>query len=96
MAYFVDVAGTTAILCFQGRVSEAQRARAARARESDLRHRPWYRGILRQGRTVLTPPYESIPTGEACLTAATPLFGPGGELLGVLGIDVNINGWTRI
>jgi methyl-accepting chemotaxis protein len=96
MAYFVDVAGATAILCFQGRVSEAQRARAARARESDLRHRPWYRGVLRQGRTVLTPPYESIPTGEACLTAATPLFGPGGELLGVLGIDVNINGWTRI
>jgi methyl-accepting chemotaxis protein len=96
MAYFVDVTGATAILCFQGRVPEAQRARAARAREADLRHRPWYRGVLRQGRTVLIPPYDSIPTGEACLTAASPLYGPDGELLGVLGIDVNVNGWTRI
>ena len=96
MAYFVDVTGATAILCFQGRVPEAQRARAARAREGDLRHRPWYRGVLRQGRTVLIPPYDSIPTGEACLTAACPLYGPDGELLGVLGIDVNVNGWTRI
>jgi hypothetical protein len=96
MAYFVDSTGATAILCFQGRVPEPLRARAARAREADLRHRPWYRGVLRQGRTVLIPPYLSIPTGEACLTAATPLRAANGELLGVLGIDVNINGWMRI
>jgi hypothetical protein len=96
MAYFVDSTGATAILCFQGRVPEPLRARAARAREADLRHRPWYRGVLRQGRTVLIPPYLSIPTGEACLTAATPLRAVNGELLGVLGLDVNINGWMRI
>jgi hypothetical protein len=96
MAYFVDAASATSILCFQGRVSEPLRARAARAREGDLRQRPWYRGVARQGRTVITPPYESIPSGEACFTAAAPWIGPDGQFAGVLGIDVNINAWTRI
>ncbi|HZF11410.1 MAG TPA: methyl-accepting chemotaxis protein [Thermoanaerobaculia bacterium] len=96
LAYFVDASGATAVLCFQGRVPEPQRARAARAREGDLRLRPWYRGVVRQGRTVITPPYESIPSGEACFTAAAPFAGPDGRLAGVLGIDVNVNAWTRI
>jgi methyl-accepting chemotaxis protein len=96
MAYFVDASGATRVLCFQGRVSEQLRARAARARESDLRHRPWFRGVARQGRTVLTSPYESIPTGEPCFTAAAPWFDADGRLAGVLGVDVNIGGWTRI
>ena len=75
---------------------QGQRSSVLRAREGDLRHRPWYRGVVRQGRTVLIPPYESIPTGQACLTAAAPLHGPDGELFGVLGLDVNVDGWTRI
>src|SRR5262249_28295706 len=95
MAYFVDASGATA-LCFQGRVPEALRARAARAREGDLRQRPWYRGVARQGRTVITAPYESIPTGQACFTAAAPFAGPDARLAGVLGIDVNVNAWTPI
>ncbi|HTQ78358.1 MAG TPA: hypothetical protein VMM92_00065, partial [Thermoanaerobaculia bacterium] len=96
MAYYVDVSGFTAALCFQGRVSEQLRARASRAREGDLRTRPWFRGVVRQGRTVLIPPYDSILTGESCFTTATPVIGPEGQLLGVLGVDVNVDGWTRI
>ena len=58
--------------------------------------RPWFVAARRDGRPILTPPYESLLTGEPCFTMATPLHGHQGEALGVLGVDVSLRGWTRM
>jgi methyl-accepting chemotaxis protein len=58
--------------------------------------RPWFQSAMRDGRTILTPLYESLLTGEPCFTVATPVRDTGDRLVGVLGLDVNVKSWTRI
>ncbi len=62
----------------------------------DYSDRPWFLAVARDRRTVVTPLYESLLTGERCFTLATPVEGPGGRVAGVLGADVNVRNWTRI
>ena len=57
--------------------------------------RPWYRAAVREGHTVLTPLFDSLLSGQPIFTAASPVFEKG-ELEGVLGLDVNVDGWTKI
>src|ERR1700688_3193058 len=58
--------------------------------------RPWYKAAVREGRTVLTPLFDSLISGQPIFTAATPLYDGGGQLTGVLGLDVNVDSWTKI
>ena len=62
----------------------------------DMRRRPWFRAAERERRTGLTTPYQSILTGEQCFTACGCMTRPDGSFGGVLAIDVNVTGWTRI
>jgi methyl-accepting chemotaxis protein len=57
--------------------------------------RPWYRAAAGEGRTVLTPLFSSLLSGQTIFTAASPIYA-GGELAGVLGLDVNVDSWTKI
>jgi methyl-accepting chemotaxis protein len=57
--------------------------------------RPWYKAAVREGRTVLTPLFNSLLTGAPIFTAAAPIY-QGRELAGVLGLDVNVDSWTKI
>jgi methyl-accepting chemotaxis protein len=57
--------------------------------------RPWYRMAVREGRTVLTPLFDSLISGQSIFTAATPIY-ERGEIVGVLGLDVNVDSWTKI
>jgi methyl-accepting chemotaxis protein len=57
--------------------------------------RPWYKAAVREGRTVLTPLFDSLISGQAIFTTATPVY-ERGELAGVLGLDVNVDSWTKI
>ncbi|MEO8504905.1 MAG: methyl-accepting chemotaxis protein [Acidobacteriota bacterium] len=56
--------------------------------------RPWYKMAVASGRAVLTPPYESTLSHELIVVAAVPAL-QDGRLLGVLGLDVNVDAWTR-
>ena len=56
--------------------------------------RPWYRAATAERRTILTPVFTSVLSGEAIVTAATPLYEEG-RLLGVLGFNVNVDSWTK-
>jgi methyl-accepting chemotaxis protein len=61
--------------------------------------RPWYKLAVREGRTVLTPLFNSLLTGAPIFTAAAPIYqmrGQGRELAGVLALDVNVDSWTKI
>jgi methyl-accepting chemotaxis protein len=60
--------------------------------------RPWYTAAVAEGQTILTPVFDSLLSGRPIFTAASPVYagGPGSELAGVLGLDVNIDSWTKI
>jgi methyl-accepting chemotaxis protein len=57
--------------------------------------RPWYKAAVREGHTVLTPLFNSLLSGQPIFTAASPVY-ERGELAGVLGLDVNVDSWTKI
>lgn len=61
-----------------------------------LTERPWFRGVMREGRTIITPVYESLLSHESCFTVAAPVKDDGGKILGVLGLDINVDTWTKI
>jgi methyl-accepting chemotaxis protein len=58
--------------------------------------RPWFQAVARKGRTVVSPVYESAFTQEQCFTVASPVLRIDGAMAGVLGLDVNLTGWTKI
>ncbi|HEY8021342.1 MAG TPA: methyl-accepting chemotaxis protein [Thermoanaerobaculia bacterium] len=96
VAYVVDLRGYTVAWTRHRQAAGAGLAGVERAREVDMRQRPWYRGVERSGRSILTPPYRSFQSAEICFTAAAPMRDAKGDFAGVLGIDVNVVGWTRI
>jgi methyl-accepting chemotaxis protein len=57
--------------------------------------RPWFKAAVRERRAVLTPLFDSLISGQPIFTAATPIY-EGGELAGVLGLDINVDSWTKI
>jgi methyl-accepting chemotaxis protein len=57
--------------------------------------RPWYKAATGEKRTILTPRFNSLLSGQPIFTAATPVYEKG-ELVGVLGLDVNVDCWTKI
>jgi methyl-accepting chemotaxis protein len=94
-AYYVDPRGETSVLCFNAPVTDEIQERVKRTIKADERDRPWYKAVARSWRTALTPPYESAEGGDHCFTVGTPVIRPDGSS-GVLSIDIQVTGWTRI
>ncbi len=55
--------------------------------------RPWYRAAIAERRTIVTPAFVSLLSGEPVVTAATP-FLSGEGAAAVLGIDINLERWS--
>lgn len=54
--------------------------------------RIWYQMLLQKpGKSILTPAYEDVSTGEMVVTAATPYYNEAGEMIGAIGIDISLN-----
>jgi methyl-accepting chemotaxis protein len=97
LGYMMGLDGGTLALAFNSDLlDERQRTLANRVRETDVRQRPWFKAVARHWRTTLIPPYESMQSSEACFTVCTPLRNGDGSIAAVLGIDINVTGWTRI
>ncbi|HEX4495783.1 MAG TPA: methyl-accepting chemotaxis protein [Thermoanaerobaculia bacterium] len=97
LGYLMGLDGATLALSFnQDLLDERQRSLAAKVRETDVRVRPWFKAVSRHWRTTLIPPYASMQNSEACFTVCTPLRNAAGAITAVLGIDINVTGWTRI
>ncbi|EFQ24443.1 methyl-accepting chemotaxis sensory transducer with Cache sensor [Aminomonas paucivorans DSM 12260] len=62
----------------------------------DARKRPWYTLAVQEDRVVLTAPYVDANTGKLVVTVAAPAKGADGRLLGVAGIDVDLETLSRI
>jgi methyl-accepting chemotaxis protein len=97
LGYLMGLDGSTLTLSFnQDLLDERQMSLAAEVRKTDVRSRPWFKAVARHWRTTLIPPYESMQNSEACFTVCTPLRNGDGSPTAVLGIDINVTGWTRI
>jgi methyl-accepting chemotaxis protein len=95
LAYVVDPRG--AMVALAAGATGGSRASAAGVEVgASFADRPWFQAVLRDGRTILTPLYDSLLTGEKCFTVAAPIRDAAGSLAGVLGFDVNVSSWTRI
>jgi ABC-type transporter Mla subunit MlaD len=98
LSYFVDTTGYTVALSYN-RVLTAGRnlLTAIAAREIDMTQRPWYRAVSRERRAALMPPYESLQSSGQVFTVAAPVYSSQDRTFkGVLGVDINVAGWTRI
>lgn len=58
----------------------------------DPRQRPWYVEAVAGGETVWTDPYVFFTSQEPGITVGTPLYGESGQLTGVAGVDVTLDG----
>jgi methyl-accepting chemotaxis protein len=93
--YFYDGRrGQTALVVNRQIVGDREVPGAVRTGEG-FSERPWYKSAVREKQTILTPLFNSLLSGQPIFTAATPLYVEG-ELEGVLGLDVNVDSWTRI
>ncbi len=95
LAYLVDGDGIMVAFAAPGDATDGQRD-VGIAIGASYAERPWFKAVQRDRRTILTPLYESILTGQPCFTIAVPVWGAGERLDGVLGVDVNARDWTRI
>jgi methyl-accepting chemotaxis protein len=97
LAYCVDERGYMSALAVNPATIGAKPVLdVAQLQDVDMRRRPWFRAAERERRTGITAPYQSILTGESCFTVCACIARPDGAFGGVLAIDVNVNGWTRV
>jgi methyl-accepting chemotaxis protein len=57
--------------------------------------RPWYKAATLEEHAILTPLFDSLLTEKPIFTAAAPVYDKG-QLAGVLGLDINVDSWTKI
>ncbi len=96
LAYLVDPDGTMMASAINSTLALEDGRPAAVEIGQSFTDRPWFQSVRREHRTVLTPVYESLLTGDTCFTVATPVFDSDGALFGMFGMDVNVSNWTRI
>jgi hypothetical protein len=96
MAYLVDVRGVMVAFAVNHELAEGREAPATVAVGRAYADRPWFQAVSRDGRTVVTPLYDSLLTGEQCFTIAIAVRDVDGAPVGTLGLDVNVRNWTRI
>ncbi len=96
LAYVMDSGGTQLAISLNDEVAGGREIPVAVRTGEGLTERPWFRGVMREGRTIITPVYESLVSGEQCFTVAAPVKDDGEQIIGVLGVDVNVDSWTKI
>ena len=93
--YFFDGRRNQTALVVNRQIVGDREVPAAVRNGEGFAERPWYKAAVREGHTVLTPLFDSLLSGQPIFTAASPIYEKG-ELEGVLGLDVNVDSWTKI
>jgi len=95
LAFLVDGDGTMVAYALNPDLVDKDTADPVRVGQS-YADRPWFLAVTREGRTAVTPLYESLLTGARCFTIAAPVQDRRGAVTGTLGMDINVRNWTRI
>jgi methyl-accepting chemotaxis protein len=93
--YFYDGKGSQVALTVNRHLIGDRPVPAAVKAGEGFSERPWYKAAVLDGKTILTPVFNSLLSGQPIFTAACPVYEKG-ELQGVLGLDVNVDSWTKI
>jgi len=96
LAYVMDAGGSQLALTVNEQVAGDRDLPQQLKSGEGLTERPWFRGVMREGRTIITPVYESLLSGEPCFTVAAPVKNENDSIIGVMGVDVNVDSWTKI
>lgn len=96
LAYVIDADGTQLAIAINEAVAGTEDIPGPVRTGEGLTERPWFRGVMHEGRTIITPVYGSLLSSEPCFTVAAPVKAEDGRILGVLGLDVNVDSWTKI
>jgi methyl-accepting chemotaxis protein len=96
LVYLVDQRGTMVAFVVNEEMVDPINLPAAIGVGESYEDRPWFQAVAREGRSVVTPLYQSLLTGETCFTIAAAVVNPEGAMSGTLGMDVNVRNWTRI
>ncbi len=96
LAYLVDTGGTMVAFEVNREVVEDHRVRGTVNIGQAYADRPWFQAVSRDQRTAVTPTYVSLLTDDRCFTIAAAVRDRSGAMIGIFGIDVNVQSWTRI
>jgi len=96
MVYLVDQDGVMMAFAVNPDLVQGGELPAAVKVGRSYADRPWFQAVRRDGRTAVTPLYDSLFTGEPCFSIASPVADLDGRSVGTLGLDVNVRNWTRI
>ncbi len=96
MTYLADPRGTMIAYAISPAIATERVVASGVKAGLDFSERLWFTSAMREKRTILTPLYESMLTGEMHFTVATPVRDAEGRISAVLAFDVNVRDWTRI
>jgi hypothetical protein len=96
MVYLVDVGGTMSSYVLNRDLVGERELPSGLAAGRSFADRPWYQAVARDQRSVVTPIYESLLTGEPCFTIAVAVVDQEQRMVAILGGDVNLRNWTKI
>ena len=96
LAYLVDMSGSMISFAANRDLVGDREHPGGAAVGQNYADRPWFQALSRDGRAAVTPIYESLLTDDPCFTIATAVCDADGELVGTLGVDVNLLNWTKI
>jgi len=96
LAYLVDTTGTMVAYEVNREVVEDHRVKGTVSVGQAYADRPWFQAVSRDQRTAVTPTYVSLLTDDRCFTIAAAVRNRSGSMIGILGIDINVQSWTSI
>jgi methyl-accepting chemotaxis protein len=96
LVYLVDLSGSMiSYVVNPDAVGDREKPGSAAVGQS-YADRPWFQAVSRDQRSVVTPIYDSLLTGDPCFTVAVAVFDNEKQMVGTLGVDVNLSSWTKI
>jgi len=96
LAYLVDLAGSMISFAANRDLVGDREHPGSAAVGQNYSDRPWFQALSRDRRAAVTPIYESLLTDDPCFTIAIAVRDADGEMIGTLGVDVNLLNWTKI
>jgi len=96
LIYLVDLSGSMVSFVVNRELVGDRELPGSIAIGQAYKDRPWFQGVTREERSAVTSIYDSLLTGDPCFTIAVAIHDRSDELVGALGVDVNLLNWTRI
>lgn len=64
--------------------------------DQDYSNRDWFITVMKNGKHYVSDPFTSRITGDLTITVSGPIVGDSGRIIGVLGLDINFEDFSKI